>query len=206
MRAVLTRAAVWCSQGTLRVRWLGFFPSFPVWGHFSSHTCPRDPLFPVLPWLFGAAAHLHPLTQLSLSQQPGPCPGIIPCCFPAGADTSSPPSSWWAPSGAGTQERTASLCPRGLSSGDSSVWGWQPCFAQAGVTALLCTPTRAKHQTCTSGCGRYRNRVWMALPRLWKGQEGKWEHPSDLIWPVGYLCLILPPLYERINECFCWAT
>lgn len=117
------------------------------------------------------------LTPTQVPQEPGPCPGIIPCCFPAAPATSSPPFSWWVPSGAGTRERTARPCVPELSSGDSAVRGWQPCCA-ARVTALLCTPTRAKAQTCTSGCGRHGNGAWTALPKLWKSSKGSGSIPQ----------------------------
>lgn len=171
MKVVLTRAAVWCSQGTLGVRWLGLFPSFPVWGCFSFHTCPRDPLFPVLSWLFGAAAHLHP------------CPNSQ-----ALALASSPAASWQQrfPSfflvsskrGVDTGENSASLCPRGLSSGDSSVRGWQPLLRRQEWQPCSTHPrvpnARPVHQVVAdtgTGFGQH-------CPGFGKGNKGSGSIPQ----------------------------
>lgn len=137
MKAGLTRAAAWCSQGTLRARWLGFFPSFPVWGHVSFHTCPRDLLFPALSWLFGIAA--HPDTSAPTAR---PLPWHHPLLLP-GSPGHLIPSFFLVNSkrGGDTGENSAPLCPRGWApvtvpcGGDSRAaqQEWQPCCAHPRV-------------------------------------------------------------------------
>lgn len=111
MNAVLTRVAVWYSQGTLRVSCFGFFPSyFQYEGTF--YTYPIDTHFPALSWLLWAVALPHPPWHCCLchnSQALYPWAGNHPLLLPGSSRhfiASSFLMSRYHTSMVGRQERT----------------------------------------------------------------------------------------------------